>query len=116
MLGSSIAKFFKLDSLINDVTSYVETKLEIVKLEVKEEARKGLAKAITYLIIAFVFSLVIFFLSLGVAVVLSEILGSFWGYGIIAFFYLVAGIVLYLKREPLIKTFEKQISDTSKKN
>lgn len=114
MIGNSIARFFKLDNLVTDLTGYVETKLEILKIEIREEAIKGLAKAITYMLIAFVFSLVLIFFSIGVAIVLSDKLGSFIGWGLVGAFYLLAGIILYIKREALIRTIRDQISDTKK--
>jgi hypothetical protein len=114
MLGNSIAKFFKLDSLVQHLTGYVETKVEIVKLELKRDLTSGLSKGITYLLIAFVFAMVLLFLSFGTAIVLSGLLGDFWGFAIVATFYLVIGIVLYANRKSLIKQFEKQLSETTK--
>jgi hypothetical protein len=41
MLRDSIAKFFKVDSLISHLTGYIETRVEILKIEAKEELSKG---------------------------------------------------------------------------
>jgi uncharacterized membrane protein YqjE len=110
MLGSSISKFFKLDNLMANLTGYVETKVELIKVELKEDLAQGLAHVINYLIIAFVFALVIFFVSLGVAIVLSKALGDFWGYGIVALFYLIIGLILLGNRNKLNSNLEKKIS------
>lgn len=115
MLRDSLSKFFKVDNLINNLTGYVETKVELLKVEVKEDLAEGLGKVINYLLIAFVFSLVILFLSLGVAIVVSEKLGSFWGYGIVAGFYLIVGIILMSRRETTSKQLEKKILSNLKK-
>jgi hypothetical protein len=111
MLGNSISKFFKLDHLMSNLTGYVEARMELLKVEVKEDLVKGLSKVIVYLSIAFVFVLVIFFVSLGVAIVLSKLLGDFWGYGIVASFYLVVGLILIFNRNYLSRRIEKDLSN-----
>jgi hypothetical protein len=115
MFGNSLTKFLKLDTLIENLTGYVETKVELIKVEVKQDIRGAIANAITYLIIAFVFAMVLLLLSIGTAMVLAQRLGNFWGFGIVAAFYLVAGIILFARREPMSKEFEKKLSETSKK-
>lgn len=115
MLGNSITKFFKLDNLITNLTGYVETKVELIKVELKEDLTKGLAQTLIYILIAFVFALVILLLSLGVAIVLTEKFGSFWGYAIVAAFYCVVGILLLVNRVTLIQKFEKFLSQTFRK-
>jgi hypothetical protein len=115
MFGNSITKFLKLDTLIANLTGYVEAKVELVKVEAKKEVAAGTSRAITYLLIAFVFGMVLFFLSFGIAIVLSDVLGKFAGYGIIALVYLITGLILVARRERIIKAFEKQISQPSKK-
>ena len=116
MLGNSISKFLKLDSLIGNLTGYVETKIELIKVEVKQDIAEGLGKAIGYLLIAFVFAMAVLFGSLGVAIVLASKLGDFTGYGVVAGFYLLVGIVLLANRNALTKKFSKQVSQTLKKD
>jgi hypothetical protein len=115
MFGNSITKFLKLDNLVSNLTGYLETKVELLKVEIKEDLATGLGKAINYLIIAFVFAMVLLFLSLGIAIVLEEMLGSFLGFGIVALFYTIVGIVLLLNKETLDKKISKQLSATFKK-
>ena len=43
MLKDTLAKFFKVDSLIENLTGFVETRVELLKIEVKEDFAKGLA-------------------------------------------------------------------------
>lgn len=114
MFGNSITKFFKLDSLINNLTGYFESKVELVKVEVKQEVNAGVSQAIVYLLIAFVFGMVILFISTGVAVLLVDIIGPFAAYGIVALFYLIIGIVLVFNREQLIRKVNSNLSKTTK--
>ena len=115
MFGSTISKFLKLDNLIEHLTGFVETKVEILKVEVKQDIASGLSKAISYLIIAFVFSMVLLFASLGLAVVLSAKLGLFWGYGIVGAVYLIVGIVLLAVREKMNTKFETELKKSLNK-
>jgi uncharacterized membrane protein YqjE len=115
MFGDIISKFLKLDNLISNLTGLVETKIELLKVEVREDFAKGLAKGIYYFILAFVFGLVILFVSFGVAVLLSEKIGVLGGYGIVAAFSLIVGLILLSKRENLIGKFEKELSKNLKK-
>jgi uncharacterized membrane protein YqjE len=111
MLGNSIAKFFKVDSLISNLTGYVETRIELLKVEAKEELSKGLSQVIIFLLLAFVFALVIIFLSVGIALLLSTRWGAFAGFGAVAGFYLVIGTILLVSRDSLNKALEKKIAE-----
>jgi hypothetical protein len=114
MFGNSITKFLKLDNILANLTGYVETKVELLKMEVKEDLAKGLGTAIPYVMIAVVLSLVILFFSLGIAIELSEEWGSFWGFGIVALFYLIISGILFANRKALSRKLTKQLSETFK--
>jgi hypothetical protein len=115
MLGNSISKFFKLDSLISNLTGYFETKVELVKVELKRDIAEGLGKAITYLLLAFTVAMVLMFLSLGVGFVLAGVIGNFLGFGSVALFYLVIGLVLFANRDKLNRKFTKELSENLNK-
>jgi uncharacterized membrane protein YqjE len=115
MIRDSLAKFFKVDSLIGNLTGYVETRIELLKIEAKEEFSKGLSNVLVYILLAFVFALVVVFLSVAIALKISENLGGLAGFGIVAGFYLILGVVLFYVRETMIKNLEKKISSTLKK-
>jgi uncharacterized membrane protein YqjE len=110
MLGNSITKFLKLDHLIDNLTGYVETKVELMKVQIQEDVHKGISQAVVYALIAFVFALVILFASLGLAIALSEVIGALGAYGLIAAIYLIVGIVLFSKRADLMKRVKKELS------
>jgi uncharacterized membrane protein YqjE len=115
MLRDSIARFFKVDSLISNLTGYVETRIELLKVEAKEELSKGLSNVIVFLLLAFVFALVVVFISVSVAFLIGVWVGVIGGFAIVAAIYLLAGIILVVKREPLTKTLEKKIASMFKK-
>ena len=108
MLKETLSKFFKVDSLLDNLGGYVETRVELLKVEVKEDLSKGLAQGVAYLFIAFVFALFITFLSIGVALVLSEKLGNYAGFFIVGAFYLVIGFVLWSVRDKMTASLENR--------
>ena len=110
MFKDTLAKIFKVDSLLSNLTGYVETRVELLKVEVKEDLGKGLAQGVAYLFIAFVFALFITFISIGIAVLLGRALGMVAGFSIVAFIYLVCGLILWFSREKLIARLEDRFS------
>lgn len=110
MLKNTLSKFFKIDSLIENLTGLVETRVELLKIELKENLAKGLAQAAAYLLIAFILSLFITFLSIAVALVLSAQLGNFAGFSIVGLFYLIVGLILWSSRKKIIGKLENRFS------
>jgi uncharacterized membrane protein YqjE len=115
MFRDSISKFFKIDSLISNLTGYVETRIELLKIEAKEEISKGLSKVIVYVLLAFVFAVFLVLLSVAVAMAIAEKLGPFAGFGIVSGFYLVCGIILFISRNNLSNRLQQEISAELKK-
>jgi uncharacterized membrane protein YqjE len=110
MIKESIAKFFKIDSLISHLTGYIETRVELLKVEAKEEIAKGLSNVLVFLVLAFVFGLVIVFLSVATALQIGNNIGNFAGFSIVAAFYVIVGTGLALSREGIAKKLEKKIT------
>ena len=108
MFKDTISKIFKIDNLINNLTGYVETKVELLKIEVKEELAKSLAKAVAYIFIAFVFAVFVIFLSIAAALQLATTLGSVIGFSIVAAVYIIGGLIMWFSRVALISRLEKQ--------
>ena len=115
MLKDTLSKFFKVDSLLGNLTGYVETRVELLKIEVKEDVAKGLAQAVTYLFIAFVVALFITFLSIALAILIGQRLGNIAGFSIVALIYLIVGVILWARREKLIALMEQKLSLLLKK-
>lgn len=115
MFKDTLSKLFKIDNLISNLTGYVETKVELLKIEVKEELAKSLAKAVAYLLIAFILAVFIIFISIGVALWIGGTLGNFAGFAIVAGVYLVTGLILWFSREKLIARFERRFGLMLKK-
>ena len=109
MLKESILKFLNLDSLITNLTGYVEARIALMKLELKEDLARAVGKVAVYMLLAFVFGLFIFFISVALAYRIGEYIGTFGGFATVAGFYGLVALVLLLFREGISKKFENEL-------
>lgn len=112
MLKETLLKYFKLDGLVNNLTGYIESRIELMKYEVKEDMAKAISKVSILLLLAVFFVFFLLFASAAVAHKIGESLGSFAGYGIVASFYLTMLLLIVILREPISKSVEKKIKNT----
>lgn len=110
MFKETLSKFFKVDSLLENLSGYVESRVELLTVEVKESVAKGLAQGVGYLLIAFIFALFITFLSIAIALLIGSKLGGFAGFAIVGAFYFIAGIIVWFSREKLILKLESRFA------
>lgn len=111
MITETILKFLKLDGLVSNLTGYVEGRIELMKLEIKEDLARGLAKVSLIILAALLFTFFMIFISVAVAFKLSESMGEFNGFGIVAAFYLVFLVGIILFRNPISKSLEKKLKN-----
>lgn len=82
------------DSLFGNLKGYLDTRIDIIRLEVQEKAKAafvGAAHGITLAVIGIFF---LVFLSVFAGLALNAALDSaFWGFGIVAGFYLLLLII-----------------------
>lgn len=111
MITETILKFLKLDGLVSSLTGYVEGRIELMKFEMKEDLARALAKVSLIMLAALLFTFFLIFVSVAIAFKLSESIGEFNGFGIVAAFYLVflAGIILF--RNPISRSLEKKLKN-----
>jgi uncharacterized membrane protein YqjE len=115
MLKDSLIKFFKLDGIASNLTGYVETRMELLKIEIKEDVARGVSKVVIFVVLAFAFTLFVFFLSMALAYKLGEYVGAWGGFAIIAGAYLLVALILYTMRDTLSHKIEKQVLEITKK-
>ena len=109
MLIDSISKLLKIDGLIDSVKKYIETRIEILKIEIQEDVSKAIAVGLIFLLIGAGLGLFIFFISLSAAMLLGEYVGYFAGFAIVAGFYLVIALIIFLLRERFISKIEENV-------
>lgn len=100
---SRLFKFLKIDSIIENLTGLIETRLELAKIELKEELAKIAARVIAMVVFSFLAVMIIIFFSIWLATFLNSVLASMWaGYAIVTGFYLLILILLIVFRVHII--------------
>ncbi len=98
----AIVKFFKLDSLKENLTGYVDARVQLLKLEVREDMAKVMTRTLVFGVILFLGFLFVIFFSLGLALFINQYFHeSYMGFWIVGSFYLILFI--------LSVAFKKQI-------
>ena len=110
-----ILKFLRLDGIIKNVTGYVETRIALVKIEIREEVAVILSRGLMIMFMIMIGFMFLLFLSLGLAQYLNTLLeSSFVGYMIIALFFGILLGVLLIGRKSFFKMLEKQFEELIK--
>lgn len=100
---------FDLDKLVETVTGFLETKIELIKLDAKEELSSLIAKSLVFIVMAIFALLAILFLSLGLSTILNSYFESdYLGFLIIGLIYLALAGIIYAKRVSLLEKVKKQ--------
>ena len=91
--------------LVEDTGRYIQAKTELWKLKAVDKSKEMAASVVSQLIIILTAFIGIIALNTGIALLLGEWLGEvYYGFFIVAGFYLLLVLILYLARNSLIKT------------
>ncbi len=102
-------KLFDLDKLLNTLTGYIETKIELLKLDAKDELENLISKLLVSSIIVVCALIAISLLSFGLSQVLNGYLkSSYLGFLIVGVFYLLIAIVVLSKKDNLATRFKEK--------
>lgn len=116
-IKDTILKFLRIDNLASNATGYIETRVKLLKLEIKDDVAKLLSKGLAQATIIFFAFLFLVFLSIGIAEYLNTLfINSFEGYLIVSGFYLILFLLLLTFRKSLHKMFEAFFSELINKN
>lgn len=92
------------ESLIDRIKSYVETRIDLLRLKAIDKSSSFLSLLISMLIVILVSFISLMMLSVGIALLLGDWLGkSYYGFFIVGGLYLITGLVLYSAREKILK-------------
>ena len=93
------------EKLIKEVENYGKTTLELYKCNAVATAADVFSSLASKLILTLIIVLFLFMINIGAALWIGEILNQpYYGFFIVAVFYLVLGSLLYLLRNPWLKT------------
>lgn len=95
-----------------DMRSYMESSDEYLKLKIFKVLMRSVTSSVQFLLIGIGVVFALLFLSFAASLALSEALDSYYsGFMIVAGFYVVIGILLYIFRvklnAPILKKFSK---------
>lgn len=112
----------KSNNLIDNLMGYIDTRIDIIRLEIQEKLKAAFVSAIHGALLAFFGLMSFLFVSIFLGLLLNHLLdSSFWGFGIIALFYVVVLVVLLVGLDKKVfqgmadKTFDNTIYKTDKR-
>jgi uncharacterized membrane protein YqjE len=111
-LKDIVFKILNLENWINNISGFIEARVELLKLEIKDDVARLLGHALVYGAMMMSFFLVLIFLSIGLAHWVGVLAGaSYIGYWAVAGFYGFISIIFLMLRKTIHRTFEKHLSE-----
>ena len=107
--------FAKVEELATNIKEYADSRIEEVKLQVAEKSTAIMANVISGIVVVIVFIFFIIFGSMALAVGLGVWIAKMWaGLLIVAFFYLIVGLLVWKSRVkfiqfPMMNSFISQL-------
>lgn len=110
-------KFFHLENLMNSLTGYIEGRVELVKIEIREEVAKVIARALMILIVVILALIFLLFMSVGLANYLNSFFdGAHIGYWIVGGIYGIPCILFVIFRKSIGHSIETHLLNRIKHN
>lgn len=87
----------KSTNLIENLMGYIDTRIDIIRLEVQEKMKAAMVSTVHGVLLGFFGLMSFLFVSIFLGLLLNHLLdSSFWGFGIIALFYVVVLVILLI--------------------
>ncbi len=115
MLKDKLLKFFKIEGFVQNLGNYIETRVELLKLELKEEVIKSVSKLSLIFVLALFFFISFLFLSVALAFWIGTVAGNTGGFAIVGGLYLLLGATLLIFKEQINHSLEKKIIEVVNK-
>jgi len=88
------------EKIIDEVRAYASSRSELSKMQAVEKSSELIGAMTSRLVLLLLTLIVFFFLSIGIALLISKFLGSYYaGFMVMAGCYLLLLLLFYLKRE-----------------
>ena len=111
-ITESILKFLHLDSLVSNLTGYVEARIALMKVEIREDLAKAIARGMVLVALFFMGFLFQVFFSIGLAQFLNTFFEyNYAGYWIVAGIYAATFLLLLVFKKNIYDYFEKYFSE-----
>lgn len=112
----------KSTNLIDNLMGYIDTRIDIIRLEIQEKLKAAFVGAIHGVLLGLVGLMSLIFVSIFLGLLLNDLLDSpFWGFGIIALIYVILLVVLVIGLDKKVfqgmadKTFNNTIYKADKR-
>lgn len=113
MKKGKLFQLLGLEKLKEAVQGLVETKVAMVKAEIEDKISNTIAKLVPLILVFATFCMFLLFASVAVGFYLSQVLHSnFYGFGVVALFYIVLTILFYLLKDS--KVLKRGVQDRLK--
>lgn len=114
-LKETIFKFLRLDGVFNHLSGYLEARIELLKMEIREDVAKVIASAMIFAVVFFFATMFMIFFSIGLAQFLNQYFSeSYLGYWIVAGLYLAGFLIFLIFRKGILNNFESHLTDLIK--
>lgn len=98
------------EEMRDDITKYVNSTLELGKLEVIEKISLSASAVVHALMLSSALVIALFFILITAAFYLSELFQNFWiGFGIIAAFALLVTLIILISGKPFKRKFTSRV-------
>lgn len=112
----------KSTNILENLMGYIDTRIDIIRLEIQEKIKSSFVSIVHGVLLGLVAFMCLIFVNIFLGLLLNHLLDStFWGFGIIALFYVVLLIILVIGLDKKMfqgmadKTFDNTIYKTDKR-
>jgi hypothetical protein len=87
----------KTESLISNLMGYIDTRIDLIKLEVQTKLKDGFVGLMRAVVLGFAAFMALIFFNIFIGLLLNDLLDShFWGFGIVTLFYVILLVVVIM--------------------
>lgn len=114
-IKETLIKFLRLDNLIDNISGYAEARIDLLKIEIREEVAKTLSRAVVIIAVIVTALIFLLFFSIGLATLLNEYFGhTYIGFWIVAGIYGLPCLAFLLFKKKISAYFEHKMLELIK--
>lgn len=115
-IKDSVFKFFRLNNLVDNLSGYVEARIDLLKIEIREDVAKVLAQGLVIAAMLLMALMFLLFFSIGLANYLNTFFAdTYAGYWIMAGIYGIPCLLFLLFKKSLSAYFERKMMEIIKR-
>ena len=116
-IKEAIFKFLRLDNLVDNLSGYFDTRVALIKIEIREEVARVITHGLMIATLFLLGLLFLVFLSIGMANYLNDYFhDSTTGFWIVSGAYALFGLIIGLFRKTIGHFFERYLIEQAKRH